>query len=75
MYDIVDIVQNKRTQDDLFDQLLLNCIKHNYMEFADEGDFRAADSAMERLFGEAWEAHKEEVWLWFDIEILGVRRQ
>lgn len=55
-------------RENLVDSLIVKSMEYNYVEFVDLYGFEKADQSMARIFGDAWEANKEQIWQWYDME-------
>lgn len=49
--------------------LLLRSMQHTFCDMMEaHNDLDRANQGMETLFGEIWDASKERVWQWYDLE-------
>ena len=48
------------------DTLTLSSMKANYPEFVESKGYEGANLAMETVYGDAWIAHRNDIWQWFD---------
>ena len=51
---------------DIIDSLIVISMRHNYSDFVKLYGYDSANEKLQRLFGDAWLAHKEDVWQWYD---------
>ncbi len=50
----------------IMDTLTLSSMKANYPEFVESKGYEGANLAMETVYGDAWIAHRNDIWQWFD---------
>lgn len=59
----------KHEAEEVVSSLMFTAMKYNYIEFMDTyQDTDRASEGMHRLFGSMWEAAKETIWQWYDME-------
>jgi len=67
---IIDMPKNsKHDSQVVLGSLMVRAMEHNYLAMMQEhGDTDRASKGMRNLFGEMWDASKERIWQWYDIE-------
>ena len=51
---------------ELVESLIVSSMRHNYAEFVRLYGYDLANEKLQKLFGETWTKHKEDIWVWYD---------
>jgi len=60
----------KHEAEEIVGNLMIKAMQYNYIEMMDTyQDTDRASEGMHRLFGSMWDAAKENIWQWYDMEV------
>ena len=67
---IIDMPTPGEADTALLGGLMLQAMQHTFCDLmASYKNLDRANQGMDRLFGEIWDAGKERIWQWYDLEV------